>query len=67
MSDHSNLLEMSDEEAEFLDRVFNPQVHGEVSMARDEIDQSDLVITDNDQINSVAQASDKQSGKLNSD
>lgn len=150
MSDHSDLLEMSDEEAEFLDSVFNTKVHGEVRIEKDktsnqltinwfdnyplsfsvfsietyadkawasslsrlheeyvknkhaadnaqklahenqylkeqiaslnrkifgtsseqsapsqiEIDQSDLVITDNDQVNSAAQASDKQSGKL---
>ena len=36
MSNHHPLLEISDEEADYLDSIFNPQFHGEVRVEKDE-------------------------------
>lgn len=37
MSNHHPILEISDEEADYLDSIFNPQFHGEVRLEMDEI------------------------------
>lgn len=37
MSIHHPLLEISDEEADYLDSIFNPKIHGEVRLEMDEI------------------------------
>ena len=37
MSNHHPLLEISDEEVDYLDSIFNPQFHGEVRLEIDEI------------------------------
>lgn len=37
MSDHHPLLEIGDEEADYLDSIFNPKFHGEVRLEMDKI------------------------------